>query len=162
MAADAVKEKAKTMNADPATIEGRTYTLPDGSDISIGDECFLCPEALFNPGRMGRSNAVGLHKTVYDSVTKCDVDVRSELLSNIVLCGGTSMFPGLQQRLQSELTAQAPANMPVNIFAPAERQFSSWIGGSVLASLSTFQHMWINKTDYDENGPTIVRRKCFS
>lgn len=49
----------------------------------------------------------------------------------------------------------------VKIVAPPERKYSSWIGGSILASLSTFQQMWISKQDYDESGPSIVHRKCF-
>ena len=39
--------------------------------------------------------------------------------------------------------------------------YSVWIGGSILASLSTFQQMWISKQEYDECGPSIVHRKCF-
>jgi len=47
------------------------------------------------------------------------------------------------------------------IIAPPERKYSVWIGGSILASLSTFQQMWISKQEYDEAGPSIVHRKCF-
>ncbi|XP_039570659.1 actin [Passer montanus] len=49
----------------------------------------------------------------------------------------------------------------VQIIAPPERKYSVWIGGSILASLSTFQQMWISKQEYDESGPSIVHRKCF-
>ncbi len=51
--------------------------------------------------------------------------------------------------------------MKIKIVAPPERKYSVWIGGSILASLSTFQQMWISKQEYDESGPGIVRRKCF-
>ena len=50
---------------------------------------------------------------------------------------------------------------PLQIIAPPERKYSVWIGGSILASLSTFQQMWISKQEYDEAGPSIVHRKCF-
>ncbi len=49
----------------------------------------------------------------------------------------------------------------IKIIAPPERKYSVWIGGSILASLSTFQQMWISKEEYDESGPSIVHRKCF-
>ncbi len=49
----------------------------------------------------------------------------------------------------------------IKIIAPPERKYSVWIGGSILASLSTFQTMWITKAEYDEAGPQIVHRKCF-
>jgi hypothetical protein len=60
-----------------------------------------------------------------------------------------------------EVTALAPSTMKIKIIAPPERKYSVWIGGSILASLSTFQQMWISKQEYDESGPSIVHRKCF-
>ena len=63
--------------------------------------------------------------------------------------------------LGQELTALAPSTMKIKIIAPPERKYSVWIGGSILASLSTFQQMWISKEEYDESGPSIVHRKCF-
>jgi actin-related protein len=55
----------------------------------------------------------------------------------------------------------APSTNKIKILAPPERKFSVWLGGSILASLSTFQTMWINKQEYDESGPAIIHRKCF-
>lgn len=46
------------------------------------------------------------------------------------------------------------------MIAPLERKFSVWIGGSVLATLATFQSSWISNEEYQECGPTIVHRKC--
>lgn len=74
---------------------------------------------------------------------------------------GTTMFPGISDRMQKEITARAPTSMKVKVVAPPERKYSVWIGGSILASLSTFQAMWIAKSEYDESGPSIVHRKCF-
>jgi actin len=71
------------------------------------------------------------------------------------------MFPGIAERLTKEVAALAPLTMKVNVFAPPERKYSVWIGGSILASLSTFQGMWISKAEYAESGPSIVHRKCF-
>ena len=71
------------------------------------------------------------------------------------------MYPGLSDRMQKEITALAPSSKKVKIIAPPERKYSVWIGGSILASLSTFQQMWISKQEYDESGPSIVHRKCF-
>lgn len=78
-----------------------------------------------------------------------------------VKSGGTTMYPGIADRMQKEITALAPSSMKVKIIAPPERKYSVWIGGSILASLSTFQQMWISKQEYDESGPSIVHRKCF-
>ena len=72
------------------------------------------------------------------------------------------MFLGFAARLTKELTALAPSATEVAVIAPQERLHSSFIGGSILASLSTFQSMWISKGEYDKLGPYIVHRKCFS
>ena len=105
--------------------------------------------------------SAGIHETTYNSIMKCDVDIRKDLYGNVVLSGGTTMFPGIADRMKKELTALAPATMKIKIIAPPERKYSVWIGGSILASLSTFQQMWISKAEYDESGPSIVHRKCF-
>lgn len=131
--------------------------------------------------------SAGIHETTYNSIMKCDIDIRKDLYANNVLSGGTTMYPGIADRMQKEITALAPSTMKikvtplplefhshipvgrfahlqmcfVQIIAPPERKYSVWIGGSILASLSTFQQMWISKDEYDEAGPSIVHRKCF-
>jgi len=138
----------------------KNYELPDGKVITIGAERFRTPEVLFQPSFIGKE-AAGIHQLTYDSIMKCDVDIRRDLYTNIVLSGGTTMFPEIDNRLQKEITALAPASIKVKIVAPPERKYSVWIGGSILSSLSTFQDMWIQKDEYDESGPGIVHRKCF-
>ncbi|KAE9417987.1 hypothetical protein Angca_008453 [Angiostrongylus cantonensis] len=137
-----------------------TFTLPDGKVISVGAERFRCPEALFQPSLLGME-APGVHETISNSVMKCTTDIRKDLWANTVLTGGNTLFPGLTERMDKELTALAPRSMKVKIVAPPERKYSVWMGGSVLASLPTFQEMWVTRDEYHENGPTIVHRKCF-
>ncbi|KAM9329376.1 actin, alpha cardiac muscle 1 isoform 3-T3 [Gastrophryne carolinensis] len=112
------------------------------------------------PSFIGMESA-GIHETTYNSIMKCDIDIRKDLYANNVLSGGTTMYPGIADRMQKEITALAPSTMKIKIIAPPERKYSVWIGGSILASLSTFQQMWISKQEYDEAGPSIVHRKCF-
>ncbi|EER01294.1 actin, putative [Perkinsus marinus ATCC 50983] len=138
----------------------KTYELPDGNIITLGNERFRCPEVLFQPDLMGKE-ACGIHETLFNSIMKCDLDIRKDLYANVVLSGGTTMFSGIRERMGKELTALAPSTMKIKVVAPPERKYSVWIGGSTLASLSTFQQMWISKEEYDEVGPTIVHRKCF-
>ena len=138
----------------------KSYELPDGQVITIGNERFRCPECLFQPAFLGQESS-GIHETTYNSIMKCDVDIRKDLYANTVLSGGSTMFPGIADRMQKEITSLAPATMKIKIIAPPERKYSVWIGGSILASLSTFQQMWISKQEYDESGPSIVHRKCF-
>jgi actin-related protein len=146
-------------SADSADCE-KQYELPDGQVITIGNERFRCPEVLFKPNLIGKEDQ-GIHTTTYNSIMKCDVDIRKDLYGNIVLSGGTTMFEGIDTRMEKEIVALAPPAMKIKIVAPPERKYSVWIGGSILASLSTFQQMWISKQEYDESGPSIVHRKCF-
>jgi len=137
----------------------KQYELPDGNVITIGNERFRCPEVLFQPNFVGMESA-GVHKLTFDSIMKCDVDIRRDLYKNIVMSGGTTMFQGIPERLEKEMKALAPQGMDIKVIAPPERKYSVWIGGSILASLSTFEEMWVTKEEYDESGPTIVHRKC--
>nr|XP_027227283.1 actin-like [Penaeus vannamei] len=109
----------------------KSYELPDGQVITIGNERFRCAEALFQPSFLGMESA-GIQETVHNSIMRCDIDIRKDLFANII-----------------------------KIIAPPERKYSVWIGGSILSSLSTFQSMWITKDEYEESGPGIVHRKCF-
>ncbi|XP_029444082.1 actin-3-like isoform X1 [Rhinatrema bivittatum] len=138
----------------------KSYELPDGQVITIGNERFRCPEALLQPSFLGMEST-GIHETTYNSIMKCDIDIRRDLYANTVLSGGSTMFPGIADRMQKEIMVLAPTTMKIKIIAPPERKYSVWIGGSILASLSTFQQMWISKQEYDESGPSIVHRKCF-
>jgi actin beta/gamma 1 len=138
----------------------KQYELPDGQVITVGNERFRCPEALFQPSFLGLEHE-GVHQTCYNSIMKCDVDIRKDLYANIVFSGGSSMYEGIADRMSKEITALAPSTMKIKVIAPPERKYSVWIGGSILASLSTFQQMWISKGEYDESGPSIVHRKCF-
>jgi len=145
--------------AESSALE-KSYELPDGNVIVIGNERFRCPEVLFQPSFIGKE-ASGVHDCTFQTIMKCDVDIRKDLYANIVLSGGTTMYPGIGERMTKELQALAPSTMKIKVVAPPERKYSVWIGGSILSSLSTFQSMWISKAEYDESGPAIVHRKCF-
>merc|ERR1719266_2854041 len=156
----AVDFDAEMVKADTSSDIEKNYELPDGQEITVGDERFRCPEVLFQPNLIGLESA-GIHKLTHGSIMKCDVDIRRSLYENTVLSGGSTMFPGIDVRLTKEMTSLAPASIRIKVVAPPERKYSVWIGGSILSSLSSFQEMWVSREEYDESGPAIVHRKCF-
>ncbi|XP_019253291.1 PREDICTED: actin-like [Nicotiana attenuata] len=105
--------------------------------------------------------ATGIHEKIYNSIMRCNIDIRKYLFSNIVLSGGSTMFPGIAERINKEITGLAPSRMKIEVVAPPERKYIAWIGGSILASLSTFEKVCITKGEYDEIGPSIIHMKCF-
>ena len=74
--------------------------------------------------------ASGIHDTTFQSIMKCDVDIRKDLYSNVVLSGGTTMFAGIGERMTKELTALAPSTMKIKVVA---RVFDHIPGGQYSA-----------------------------
>ncbi|KAK3015434.1 hypothetical protein RJ639_006144 [Escallonia herrerae] len=150
------------------------YELPDGQTIEIGADRFKIPDVLFNPSLVQTipgmesyaetaSSARGLPQMVIESINKCDVDIRRELFSSVLLAGGTASMQQLKERLEKDLLEESPQAARVKVLASGnatERRFSVWIGGSILASLGSFQQMWFSKSEYEEHGAAYIQRKC--
>lgn len=137
-----------------------SYKLPDGSILHVGSEKFRAPELLFNPSLIGLEYP-GIHQALVNCISKCDLDLRRTLYSHITLSGGSTLFDGFGDRLLSEVRRLAPRDTKIKIWAPPDRILSTWIGGSILASLATFKKMWVTKKEYEENGKNAIYRKMF-
>jgi actin len=155
-------ERELVTSASSSSAVEKVYELPDRQEITLIEERFRCPEALFLPSFLG-IDSPSIHEAVYNSIMKCDSDLWHSLYYHVVLSGGNTMFPGITDRLTRELATSAPLciDMRVKVFAPPERKYAAWIGGSILASLSTFEERCISSEEYNEDGAQIVHRKCF-
>nr|AAW25058.1 SJCHGC09337 protein [Schistosoma japonicum] len=136
-----------------------TYRLPDGGLLNIGNERFRAPELMLNP-KLAGYEMNGIHSATYETILACGMDVRKSFWSNVILTGGGTMFRGFPERLRKELNRLAPRGATVKVLASPERKYSVWIGGAVLASLSTFNEMWVTKEEYEEFGSEILHQKC--
>uniref|UniRef100_A0A6U0STM8 Actin n=1 Tax=Eucampia antarctica TaxID=49252 RepID=A0A6U0STM8_9STRA len=135
------------------------YQLPDGQTINLThQERSKAPEILFDPFLMG-SEEMGVADLVSSAIAKSDLDLRTTLYSQIVLAGGSTHTPGFGDRFLAELRSRAPAHTRIRISAPPERIHSAWAGGSILASLSTFKHMWVTAAEYEEHGNRILQNR---
>lgn len=133
------------------------YQLPDGQAVTISSERYQAPELLFNPSIIGSEEA-GAADVLVNSILKSDLDLRSTLFSQIVLAGGSTMFQGFGDRLLHEVRARSPSHTRIRISAPPERIHSTYVGGSILASLATFKSMWVTRAEYEEHGSNILHR----
>jgi len=160
-----IKEKTCYVALNPGKEEKDTsnkyddFILPDGSVIKLGAERFRAPEILFNPEIIGQEYS-GIHQVVVDSINRADLDLRKSLFANVVLSGGSTLCKGFGDRLLNEVKKLALKDIKIKIFAPPERKYSTWIGGSILAALSTFKKMWVSAEEYQED-PDIIHKKTF-
>ncbi|KAH3756240.1 actin 2 [Pelomyxa schiedti] len=162
--ATVIKERYGYIASNPATehADAHNYELPDGSMVHIGQQSFEFPEALFSPILAGLGSP-GIHEITHTSIQQCDADLRPELLSNIVLAGGTAKFRGLASRLQEEISALATTRRRVSVRMATtpdndDCSLAAWVGGSIMGSLPSLPEMWMSKEDYDERGPALVHR----
>lgn len=133
------------------------YEFPTGYHQDFGPERFKLAESLFD------HNMLGAGQLASTSVAMCDADVRLSLYGSVVVTGGNTLLQGFPERLNRDLQHRAPSNTRLKMISAngsVERRFGSWIGGSILASIGTFQQMWISAQEYEESGKSQVERKC--
>lgn len=140
------------------------YELPDGNFIDLSQAgASSIADTLFLNGGDDDPTRRAISNMAFDAISACDVDMRRELFGGIILSGGTSLMPGTIERFTRELAILTPQMFKMKIVATQttiERTAGPWIGGSIVASLGTFQQAWVSKAEYDELGSTGCLRKC--
>lgn len=140
-------------------VKSESYELPDRTTIDLGEELINCTEILFRPGMIGKFDP-GVHEIIPECLQNIEVEAKKDMFSNIVLCGGNTLLRGFSNRLNRELVTLSPNSTTVKLNMLPHRESLAWMGGSVVSALKTFQTMWITQGEYQENGPSIVHRKC--
>lgn len=164
VAPDLISELKKR---EPGQVVAQKTRLPDGQEVVMGTERFECAEILFNPTLVNREHS-GLANAVADSVMKLDVELKKDLLNNIVLMGGNTMLKGFQERMQKEMELRFPLEK-TNVIAPEDRDILTFKGCQVINEIAQTNALAGNvsaqgimtKEEYDESGPSLVHRKCF-
>lgn len=155
-------------NRDPLNEEQRSYELPDGKEIIQVDHKtrFTATEILFNPEIIDQKQD-GVAKMAFDSIERCDTELKNLLYTNTVLCGGSTMLPGFQERFEHEIKnlAMDATKADIDVSIDLHRKFSSWVGGSMIASMSTFRDISISRSDFldtgDQRGDIVLKKTIF-
>jgi actin len=128
----------------------QSYQLSDGNSLEMNEERFQASEIFFTK--------YSVHQLIYDTIMKSNPNYQQQFFENIVLGGGNTMFKGLVERLSREMNCIASKDQQINVIAPHE--YSSWFGGSILASTSDFLQIAISKNEFREIGSSIIHQKC--
>ena len=162
----------------------RYYELPDGTRVNFqtsknGQDLCRLNELLFtselpflsSKGPVENTKLsspstlsdLPIHELIKDSLSAVsDADIRKELCGNIILTGAASLVPNIEQRLSLETQHLMPGMYKCRLIATRntiERRYASWIGGSVLSSLGSFQQLWLSKKEYEEYGMTLASQR---
>ena len=154
--------KEKYAYVSPAQASECKVEIPNKAtpEITLSAEQLSCPEMLFKPSLNGLEFD-GVGKAFFDSIMSCDEAVRSDMFSNIILSGGTTMLKGFAERLEAEIKGLAPSGTEVNVIALPKRHQATWLGGCVVAGMEAFPQMLISYDEYYENGAWILHRRCW-
>lgn len=137
------------------SIQQHDFELPDSTVISLTNERSKCPELIFSPKSAGYHEK-SLCDLVFDCIQPVEIELQKLLLEKIHLVGGNTLFEGFEERVNSEISSRS--NHKIQVLAPVERMYSTWIGGSILTCIGSFNDNWIHRQDYSEMGPSISHR----
>eukprot|EP00746_Dinoflagellata_sp_MGD_P017726 gnl/MRDRNA2_/MRDRNA2_140896_c0_seq1.p1 gnl/MRDRNA2_/MRDRNA2_140896_c0~~gnl/MRDRNA2_/MRDRNA2_140896_c0_seq1.p1 ORF type:complete len:435 (+),score=81.77 gnl/MRDRNA2_/MRDRNA2_140896_c0_seq1:83-1387(+) len=153
--------------ADPATgVEmDSEWKLPSlDQPITLREELFRVTEAFFEP-RLASSPAnkhdyEGIHQVANYSISLCESDMQRDLYSKIFLCGGGSMFAGLEDRLQDEIGRLCPSTMMLRVIASANRRNAACMGALLVSNYTDVRRHWLKRKEWDEEVVVALHRKC--
>lgn len=130
-----VKATPDQQDSDPTP-----YELPSGNRLTIGPERYQGTEVLFDPS-LGGNQSSGLSNSISVSIGRCDAFLRRDLLNNVVISGGSTMFPGMAERIEHDVSEASQAL--AKVIAAPERKNGAWVGGSIFASTPVFEQFQI-------------------
>ena len=136
----------------------KDFLMPDGVIIKVGIESFKVPELLFQPQLVGHEEP-GIHSLPYYAITalsEIHSIMQADLYKNIVLVGGSSVLPGLKDRLNKDLIPLVDPKYNIKILSHHQPHSAAWLGGSIMSQLATFDQKWITRDQYDEEGAACI------
>ncbi|XP_027964017.1 actin-like protein 8 [Eumetopias jubatus] len=130
--------------------ENNTYQLPDGTPVELTPMQRLAPEMFFSP-QVFDLQGPSISQAVVDAVLACEAALHPLLISHVMACGGNTLYPGFTKRLYKELITDHFSSTKAAMWVGSNRNFSVWLGASVVAHLSSYKSEWMTKEEYEES-----------
>ncbi|KAJ5073538.1 actin-10-related [Anaeramoeba ignava] len=127
--------------------------------ITLNSERFSTPEVLFQPN-LSFVEQKGIQETIYEIVELFEPKIQNILSLNIILSGGSTMFPGFEERLKRDLGYYFPQNQNILISSQTNNDILSWIGGSKFTNGEEFLKRSLKRNEYEEYGSKRIHFLC--
>ena len=127
--------------------------------IVLGVERFRCPEILFQPSMVGIDQA-GLDEMVGISLRRLssvDDAAKDRICSSVLVTGGSTLFPGLDARLEAGIRSLRPFLSPLKVVRASDSILDAWRGAAVYATALQFPSQTFSIQDYYERGEDALR-----
>ncbi|XP_057431125.1 actin-related protein 5 isoform X2 [Lotus japonicus] len=151
--------KVETSSSQPAEAPRPRPLTKEDFQIVFGVERFRCPEILFNPNWIGVDQA-GLDEMAGVSLRRLsykDEILEERLTSSILVTGGSSLYPGIVERLEAGIRMIRPCGSRIKIVRALDPVMDAWRGASAYASNPGFHTQTFSREDYDEKGEDWLR-----
>eukprot|EP01083_Nonionella_stella_P145916 458244_1 len=125
----------------------------------IDGGCFDVMNQYYN-GQLSQNKLgiIELIKQCFDD-HETDINACGESLGNIVLHNGNTLFDGFAKRVEMELRSVIHGH-EVKVTSSPNSRISSWIGGSIIGSISyCFHDPYCRKVDWIEQGESAFSKK---
>jgi len=125
----------------------------------MNNERFAVPELLFHPSDIGIQE-MGIPEAITHAIDQLPIEMQPHCYMNILLTGGNALFPGMKERVFSEVRSLAPCDVDVAVHSSSNPVTHAWEGGVALSKTDVFLNkMCVTKSEYDEHGKNICREK---
>ncbi|KAK8950450.1 Actin-related protein 5 [Platanthera guangdongensis] len=137
----------------------RPLTVEDYK-MTLGIERFRCPEILFQPNMIGVDQA-GLDEMTGVSLRRLSTqytEAKNSMCNSILVLGGSSIFPGLESRLEAGIRKIRPYLSPLKVVRSMDPVLDSWRGAASYAAAMEFPTQIFSIQDYYEKGESGLRQ----
>ncbi|CAG4957955.1 unnamed protein product [Parnassius apollo] len=123
--------------------------------LRLNNERFSIPELLFHPSDVGIPQ-MGIPEAIINSIDACPEENKESLLENIILYGGSTLFPGFRDRVFNEVRAFALDHYDVNVTLAENPLTYAWEGGKHIFKDPEFYSFCMTKEEYEEEGRALA------